>query len=279
MSNSCMEHRWGLFIDIEGFSHRYSKNSCDALLSLGCLAGDLFQIGKYFTEHERLLIHQFGDGFLVLSDFPEDSLNRPLSIAIALMQSMLLRGREGGGVCRAAISTGDFSDVSGCLPPEVREDKSFDHHFVKLGDGLMTLIPVMGSALINPYKLQSKGPKGPLLFVDAKLDCFMPTKGVSILHRTKDSLQVDWLHARLPLASELLGCLRGKHGKMTIPDSLLEEQLSKYVKTHCMNGKWASSAQELISGAYFLRKDQGQNREGDRQRSKRHEGNAKNRDG
>lgn len=250
MSNSCMEHRWGLFIDIDGFSVRYKQNQTNALLTLGRLSGDLFRIGKYFCEEKCLFIHQFGDGFLVLSDFPEDSLNRPLSIAIALMQSMLLWGCEGGGVCRVAISTGDFSDVSGCLPPEIQEDKSFNHHSVRLGGGLMTFIPVMGSALINPYKLQSKGPKGPLLLVDAKLNCFMPTESVSKLQRTMDFLLVDWLHTRLPLASELLGCLRGQNGKLTIPDLLFEEQLLKYVKMHSMTGEWASSVQELISGAY-----------------------------
>jgi len=250
MSGNRMEDRWGLYIDIEGFSHRYSRNPSDALFSLGCLAGDLFKIGKYFTDPERLFIHQFGDGFLILSYFSKNSLNLPLSIAVSLMQSMLLRGREGGGVCRAGISTGDFADITGCLPTEITRDKSFRQRSVAIGDGLMTLIPVMGSALINPFKLQSKGPKGPLLFVDASLDRFLPSEGVSILRQSEEALQIDWVHCQLPMVEDLLGCLRGGTESLHVPAKLLEKQLTNYIHIHKNNvsDEWVSETQRLIAG-------------------------------
>ena len=158
--------RWSLYIDIQGFSKIYNSVPNLALNILTELTKGLYKIGiNIFPDSPKsLFIHQIGDGFVILSDFPDKSLERPISIAIALMQLILLKG----GILRAAISDGKFGDILSCYPKEIRE--KFDKNgVIQVGDGLMTIFPVMGDALISSHELERGKPKGPLLFVDAKL--------------------------------------------------------------------------------------------------------------
>src|SRR3546814_19553759 len=59
-----------------------------------------------------------------------------------------------GCLARAAVAEGDFADYSGCWPKEIRQEianlQSDDT--VSLGSGIMTLLPVMGTALITANK-------------------------------------------------------------------------------------------------------------------------------
>jgi hypothetical protein len=67
------------------------------------------------------------------------------------------------GFCtKAAISIGDMADINGCYPDSVRFS---DHGILPLGAGLMTTIPVMGTALTKAYKLSSRV-SGNVLVVD-----------------------------------------------------------------------------------------------------------------
>lgn len=105
--------RWGIYIDIEGFGSRYDP-TMKALLPLNALMEGIFNIGskKYNDDVTRLFAHQFGDGFVIVSCFEENSLDRPAAIAIALMRHVLV----GGGLAKASISEGGFSDIKGCYP-------------------------------------------------------------------------------------------------------------------------------------------------------------------
>lgn len=99
--------KWSLFIDIEGFSNLYqTREKTRALELLSWLMLDLYKIGTriYSNENERFFIYQIGDGFLIAPDYIEQSIKRPLSIAIALMRATV--GRNGS--VRAAISHGEW---------------------------------------------------------------------------------------------------------------------------------------------------------------------------
>lgn len=77
---------WAIYIDIEGFSKIFVKISpVRAISLLGKLMSSIYLIGDkiYPNDSERLFAHQFGDGFLIVSDFPEKNLERPIAISIA----------------------------------------------------------------------------------------------------------------------------------------------------------------------------------------------------
>ena len=80
--------RWCNFIDILGFSQLWESDQSRALHALRELMGAIYRIGTRVYPHEvkRLFVHHLGDGFAIVSDFGEASLERPLGIAAALMR-------------------------------------------------------------------------------------------------------------------------------------------------------------------------------------------------
>ena len=108
--------RWAIYIDIQGFSVLWDIED-QVLLSLGELMRAITGIGRlcYPDSPDRLFAHQFGDGFLVISDFGEESLERCTTIAIALLRHVAASGR----FAKAAIVEGQMSDIKNCYPKEV----------------------------------------------------------------------------------------------------------------------------------------------------------------
>lgn len=110
--------RWCIYIDILGFGGLWESDMTKALRTLRELMNAIIQIGKqvYPIEGDRLFVHQVGDGFAIVSDFHEDSLERPISIAITLMRHVVAYT---GYFASAAIAEGDFSGIRSCYPEEV----------------------------------------------------------------------------------------------------------------------------------------------------------------
>ena len=166
-----MEGRWGISIDIEGFSKNYEyseERKTFAILALAELMRAIINIGRICypgnperNYSDRLFVHQFGDGFIICSDFPEKDASRAISIATVLMRHMIMKGFA----IKAAISSGDMPDIKGCYPGPVRESQD---ERVDLGMGLMTVISVMGTALTKAHKL-SNTHKGSVLIIDESL--------------------------------------------------------------------------------------------------------------
>lgn len=195
--------RWGISIDIEGFSANYEhseERKTFAILAIGELMNAVYRIGSQCfpgtpekNYSERLFAHQFGDGFLICSDFPEPNASRAIAIAIAILRHLIVKGFA----AKAAISTGDLSGIKGCYPQPMRDAKE---DRMDLGMGLMTIIPVMGTALTKAHKLGASE-KGGILVIDKSLiESGLPlgirTYGASGNH-------VDWIHSTFPLAEEI----------------------------------------------------------------------------
>jgi hypothetical protein len=91
--------RWSIYIDVKGFSEIYRLRQGRAIQALGELMEALFIIAskKFPTAPERLLIHQFGDGFVVVSDFMEPNPQRPSPYVWPLCATLSVgRGNESG---------------------------------------------------------------------------------------------------------------------------------------------------------------------------------------
>lgn len=197
-----MKGRWGISIDIEGFSKNYEhseQRKTFAILALAELMQAIVNIGRICypgnpeeNYSDRLFVHQFGDGFIICSDFPEKNASRAISIAVALMRHMIMKGFA----TKASISSGDMSDIKGCYPEPVRESQD---ERVDLGMGLMTVISVMGTALTKAHKL-SNTHKGSVLIIDESLVMRGLPEGIVI---NNESNCIDWINSCLPLADDI----------------------------------------------------------------------------
>ena len=186
------------------------------MLAVGRLMEAIYAIGTTHsaTVPDRLFAHQFGDGFVIVSDFSEESAERPLGIAIALLRHLI----SSRVACKAAISCGGFSDVFGCYPERVR-DAADDHHRVRLGEGLMTINPVMGTALNASYELAGKC-RGSVLLIKDKCFADIP---VELVVSSRNPTVVDWVHTEIDTAREISETAGLSYPTGTRLESLLHE--------------------------------------------------------
>jgi hypothetical protein len=211
-------NRWSIYIDVEGFSEIYRLRQGRAIQALAELMEALFLIAskKFPTAPERLFIHQFGDGFVVVSDFMEPNPHRPIAICLAVMRRLI-----GKGVAtKAAISGGDFADISSWYAETVLA-ASRDRRHVNIGEGVMTIIPVMGMALIAPYKLASRH-SGAVLLLDSTIFVSLP---VGIIAKPGSPTVIDWVHSDFPLVAEVAKAAE----LVTLDASATEAWLRSYI--------------------------------------------------
>ena len=233
-----MSDRWSIYIDIEGFSALWEKED-QVLWSLGELMRSIFLIGRHCfpSPPERLFAHQFGDGFVIVSDFHEDSLERCASIAVAIMRHVAATGR----LARGAIAEGELSDIQGCYPKEVLDEQEGDHS-VSLHTGLMTINPVMGTALIRAVGVDKIAPRGPLLTIEssraARLGGSIPLTCID--DGTLSS--IDWVH----MHSRTLSSLQVQAGISAPNPTDLESMLAKYCQQYRVPEDWRASVHLLL---------------------------------
>jgi len=232
-----MSDRWAIWIDIEGFSKLFKKNETQAILSLGELMEALYKIGfsVFNRQDERLFIHQFGDGFVIVSDFAEASPNRPIAICITLMRHLLSKGF----VSKSSISIGSFADISSCYPRSVL-NASQDRRYIKLGSGIMTILPVMGTALIAAHKLADKR-RGSILLFDSALFYDSPDQ---VIYDSGDPASVDWIHSDPHIITEICE----KAGLKYIGPDVAESLLKDYINTNrsYLPEEWVSSTEKAL---------------------------------
>lgn len=244
-NGTTMSQRWCIYIDILGFSHFWGDEvNREALYPLGELMRALFRIGTkvYPNDDDRLFVHQMGDGFAIVSNFGEYSLERPISIAIALMRHV---AASTGKFASATIAEGEFGAIQGCYPREVME--CYRDGLVRLGRGLMTLSTVMGTAFIRAYGLHDKAPSGPFLTVSSCCRSRVP-EGLSV-RTNKDSrdtrlLSIDWIRAETPLLAEIQA-----QAGLEAPES---DELVQKIKAYCMQylhirEKWRIALNDFLA--------------------------------
>lgn len=233
--------QWSLYIDIEGFSSTYAKGT-QALESLGALMESIYKVGSrcYAESPHRLFAHQLGDGFVVVGEFGWATLEQPVTVAIVLLRAVL----QAGGLAKAAISEGEFADVVGCYPKTIQDlyERSCGGA-IPLGRGLMTILPVMGAALINSYRLLHAKctPPGPLLLLEeAKAGRLPPWVRAQAVG---GFLAIDWIHSYSPALVDITR-VAGLH---TAEPSVLVGALRRYMESNDVSPKWRDNASRYLS--------------------------------
>jgi hypothetical protein len=231
-----LSKRWSIWIDIEGFGKLWTDGNL-GLSAINSLMEGIWKIGnRHFPDPEnRLFAHQFGDGFVIVSSFAEPGLDRCVAVAIALLRYVT----KSGCMARAAIAEGEFSDIQGLRPKPIQDQFGADgHDVVRLGHGLMTLLPVMGTALINANKLDSKNPaKGSILSIATKNLSRLSRGHISTPSPIKPEISmIDWLHSDSEHLAALLSSFGGE-----FPDSArAEDAIRKYVLSKTPPDIWVA---------------------------------------
>lgn len=236
--NSLSKDRWAIFIDLEGFRALYDKENL-VLLALGELMEGIYHVGcKCFPESpDRLFAHQLGDGFVIVSDFHEDSFDRPISIAISLLRHVASSGR----FAKASISEGQFADIQSCYPSTVTSSLCPDKR-VRLGAGIMTIFPVMGTALIRAFSIGKNCPSGPLLAV-ASVERERIPAGL-VIHETpsQDIILVDWIHSHTALSEKVT---KGAGLKSPTTEELIEI-VQDYCHSQNIKEEWRANVGKYL---------------------------------
>ena len=230
--------RWAINIDLEGFGHFYDKEDL-VLLSLGELMEGIFRIGVqcYPESPDRIFAHQLGDGFIIVSDFPEESFERPMAIALSLLRHVAHSGRY----AKATISDGEFADILSCYPSSVINAAGSDKK-IRLGRGIMTLFPVMGTALIRAISVAKKCPSGPLLAVAAENRKRIP-EGLFV-HEVPSQgiIVVDWINSENELAKDI-----SRKSQLKWPDApTISKQLRDYCQKQSVKEEWKTNVHNFL---------------------------------
>lgn len=181
-----------MFIDIQGFGALFGSDA-DSLWGLSDLMEGVYRIGAASMRLgiPRLFAHHIGDGFVLVDDGGIANVNHLIAAAVALHQFVLIKA---GHFCASAIDQGGMADVVGCYPRIVTEARTKDG-IVPLGEGLMTIFPVMGTAIINTYRLLAKA-HGAVILLPESHTASLAT-GICATS-AEGMLFVDWLGSSSP---------------------------------------------------------------------------------
>ena len=243
-----MGRRWSIWIDIEGFSHLWNTDQNRGQHGINALITGIYAIGSkcYPDPGQRLFVHQFGDGFLIISDFEEHQLDRCAAIAIVLMRYVA----QHGCLACAAIAEGEFGDFASCWPEHIRDAiaQSKRHNGVRMGFGLMTLIPVMGTALINAHKLDGRNKtKGALLTIETQnlsriINSFSPMP----MPDQCEISSLSWIHSDNPLIAEIASLSQLELPSCNETESLVRSYFDDFPEIeNCRNGTFATNRMML----------------------------------
>lgn len=195
--------RWAIYVDIEGTSRIFAEEELRFFRAFDALLNAIYVIGtKVYPETpNRLFAHQLGgDGLIIVSEFVEGGIDLPISIATLLLQILLTNDAVGKG----GISKGRFADIHDCFP-SLRHMTESTHNVYDLGRGILSIFPVMGTALINAHRLASPPhvPSGGILAVDRNF-LKTPRPGVLMTKEEADFVIVDWIHTRTQVMEDIL---------------------------------------------------------------------------
>jgi hypothetical protein len=238
--------RWAIYLDIEGTSKIYPKDEYRYYLSFDALLEAVIRIGRivYSDEGNRLFAHQIGgDALLIVSNSLQGLPEIPISIAVVMMQRLLLNG----AVAKGGISVGTFGNQTDCFPSLERFGPlGEDGKSLSLGAGLLTIFPVMGTALINAHRVESNPPRGTRLAIDIEALKEVPS-GMVISKKGSDHAIIDYIHTRTQTMEDIS---KGAGLRLASVDEL-SDKLVSYIQSAgpLGQGEWGKNSLKL-NGCY-----------------------------
>lgn len=108
--------------------------------------------------------------------------------------------------------------------------------------GLMTIGPVMGTALIRAVGVDKRGPKGPLLLAESAI---RDRIGAGTPYRIVENcnlISIDWVH----LDSTPLREIRSR-ARISAPNSAeIEQTIERYLQEQRVPDEWRTSARGVL---------------------------------
>ena len=242
-----MNNRWCIYIDIEGFSNIHRMNNSRAEILLGYLVETIWILGSkvFHDPQDRLFIHQYGDGFAIVSDHDEEDLTRAVNIGVFIMQRILSLG----GVARAGMSEGKYGDILGMYPTSVENEASRIFQETgcsgghSVGSGIMNINQTMGSSFINSVSVAKAKRKGPLFLTDIVLGDRLHKTEASFVDTIWGVCEINWLQYASPGLDAIF--LETGIDKPSIDD--LSRTLRSYLENEKISLRWKFNAHKLMS--------------------------------
>ncbi len=216
-----LDERWGIFVDLEGFSAVFERSEGDALYRLRCLMDAIVSIGDVVCRDfdTRFFAYQAGDGFFLVGDRPGQALDLPLAIGLVLQHYVALHE----GMAKVAIAKGGMADIQGCYSDKVRKrQKGLSARLGLVGH--LIIYPVMGTAMTRTHALANRV-HGSLWVVDSALTRSLPP-GIVRSGRRPGVTILDWVHSRTELAENLARAV----GTILVPADDLARHVRAYAK-------------------------------------------------
>jgi hypothetical protein len=145
-----------------------------------------------------------------------------------------------GVITKAAVSAGDFADISTSYPEEVIKAAE-GRRCLRIGEGVMTIIPVMGMALIAAHKLSGTD-SGSLLLFDTSYFSGIPEE---IIYRAGTASTIDWVHTELSDVESICNMA----SLNSLPSEEAEELIKRYIdqNTNILSRNWVERTKETLS--------------------------------
>ena len=226
------------YIDIEGFSASFNQQGKQSMISL---SNDIWTLVS--KKFEYITAYQFGgDGFLIKTVGPFVNQRIQLTnLAITLLQSVLLRG----GIARVQMSQGTMADIHSCYSDEIKKnfqtivEKSVNFNYSATANhSILTLNPIIGTGIINAYKL--KGRPGPLFILDSDImDQFQNDFDQFPIKRRKINWELGWLRFNSIEIEDNLKLLG-------LDTSTLGFTLTQYIIQNKLKSSWVRNSKSLF---------------------------------
>jgi len=134
-------------------------------------------------------------------------------------------------MAKASISEGDFSDIKNCYPECIVKNESGGA--LPLGSGVMTIIPVMGTSLINAVGIDKRAPSGSFITLHKANDARI-SKEFIVKNIENDLISINWIKGEPLPVNDIVS----KAGFRKLSETSRIEMLHNYIAENRLSPTW-----------------------------------------
>jgi hypothetical protein len=147
---------------------------------------------------------------------------------------------------RCTLVEGGLAGITSCYETEVM-DECVDGGVstARMGAGLLTIFPVMGTALINAVGLNKSKPKGPLILMPRTFLNRVNSSFITCSTENTDIVSVNWVATENELISKI-----GMEADIHLPTKdAISVNLTNYIETHQPPLYWRDNCGTCLGAA------------------------------